>query len=133
MWPTPAATWAASPCCSGATSPRAPSPDPRLLDAGAALELVLDGAPRRFHALWLRDNARDPSTRSPTNGQRLVTLLDIPAETRIAEARGSGEGLSLTFAPEGRTIDFAPAWLLAHAYDPAPRTELGWTGPEITR
>ena len=38
----------------------------------------------RFHALWLRDNARDEKTRSPGNGQRLITILDIPAETRIA-------------------------------------------------
>jgi [2-(trimethylamino)ethyl]phosphonate dioxygenase len=112
---------------------RNPLLEPRLIDGGAALELVLDGAPRRFHALWLRDNARDPSTRSPSNGQRLLTLLDIPADTRIAEARWSGEGLSLRFEPEGRTIAFDHAWLLAHAYDRPPPRGIGWTGPEITR
>ena len=106
---------------------------PRLIDGGAALELVLDGQPRRFHALWLRDNARDPETRSPKNGQRLLTLLVIPAETRIAGARWSGEGVEMTFEPEGRTIVFDPAWLLAHAYDRPPPPEVGWTGPEITR
>jgi len=56
----------------------------RLLDGGAALEIELAGVPRRFHALWLRDNAQDPATRSAGNGQRLITLLDIPADTRIA-------------------------------------------------
>jgi gamma-butyrobetaine dioxygenase len=110
-----------------------PPPAPRLIDGGAALELVLDGARHRFHALWLRDNARDASTRSPSNGQRLLTLLDIPAETRIAEACWNGEGLSVRFEPEGRVIDFDPAWLLAHAYDRPQSAETGWTGPEITR
>ena len=33
-----------------------------------------------------RDNAPDPQTRSPGNGQRLITILDIPADTRVAEA-----------------------------------------------
>ena len=108
-------------------------PQPRLIDGGDALEVVLDGQRHRFHAIWLRDNARDPETRSPSNGQRLVTLLDIPAATRIAEARWSGEGLSLRFEPEGRTIDFDPAWLLAHAYDGLSPAEPGWTGPDITR
>jgi gamma-butyrobetaine dioxygenase len=110
-----------------------PAPEPRLLDGGAALELVLDGARRRFHALWLRDNARDPGTRSPANGQRLVTLLDIPADTRIAEARWSGAQLRLRFEPGSRTIDFDPAWLLAHAYDRPRPNATGWTGPDITR
>ena len=106
---------------------------PRLLDDGRALEIVLDGQPRRFHALWLRDNARDPSTRSPANGQRLITLQDIPADTRIAEACWSGAGLSVRFAPDGRTIAFDPAWLLAHAYDRPRPVGRGWTGPDITR
>jgi gamma-butyrobetaine dioxygenase len=108
-------------------------PPPRLLEDGRAVEIVLDGAPRRFHALWLRDNARDPSTRSPANGQRLITLQDITADTRIAEARWSGEGLSLRFEPEDKIIAFDPAWLLAHAYDRPLPAESGWTGPDITR
>ena len=59
-----------------------------LLDEGAVLRLAwADGQVARFHALWLRDNAQDAATRSPENGQRLITLLDIPAETRAAEAR----------------------------------------------
>ena len=31
----------------------------RLIEDGAILEVVLGGGPVRFHALWLRDNARD--------------------------------------------------------------------------
>ncbi|WP_404711879.1 TauD/TfdA family dioxygenase [Sphingomonas sp. MMS24-J13] len=108
-------------------------PKTRLLDDGAAIEICLDGQTRRFHALWLRDNALDAATRSPGNGQRLITLLDIPPETRIVDAAWSGDQLGLRFAPEGKTILFAADWLAAHAYDrPAP-VEAGWTGPGITR
>jgi gamma-butyrobetaine hydroxylase len=108
-------------------------PPPRLLEDGQALEILLDGEPRRFHALWLRDNARHPSTRSLANGQRLITLQDIAADTRIVDARWSGEGLNLTFEPEGKTIAFDPAWLRAHAYDRPLPAGRGWTGPDITR
>ena len=44
-----------------------------ILDDGAGISLTDDsGAQRRFHAIWLRDNARDAETRSPSNGQRLI-------------------------------------------------------------
>lgn len=111
----------------------APAPEPRLIDGGVALEVTLDGAARRFHAMWLRDNAQDAATRSPGNGQRLITLLDIPGETRIAEAAWTDGRLWLRFGPEGKVAAFDPDWLLAHAYDrPAPPAP-GWTGPDIVR
>ena len=106
---------------------------PRLLNAGKAIEIAIDGAPRRFHALWLRDNARDDKTRSSGNGQRLITILDIPAETRISEASASNGSVSLRFEPEGRTIDFDVRWLAANAYDARGQQPQGWTGPEIER
>ena len=112
--------------------PSSPSA-PQLLDGGLAVEIALHGRPHRFHALWLRDNAQDPDTRSPSNGQRLITLLDIPADTRIAEARWTGDRLSLRFEPEGKVVDYGHAWLAAHAYDKPPPADLGWTGPQITR
>jgi gamma-butyrobetaine dioxygenase len=107
--------------------------DPKLIDGGAAVELSLNGARHRFHALWLRDNARDEKTRSPGNGQRLITILDIPAETRIAGATAEGDRLSLRFEPEGRTIDYDGQWLARHAYDRHAAREPGWTGAEIER
>jgi hypothetical protein len=56
--------------------------------------LTLDSAtgPHRFHAIWLRDNAQDAQTRAPGNGQRLIALRDIPAETRIAAAEITADG-----------------------------------------
>ena len=107
--------------------------EPKVIDGGAAVELSLGPERHRFHALWLRDNARDEKTRSPGNGQRLITILDIPAETKIAEASAAGGILSLRFEPEGRTIDFDGQWLARHAYDRHERHPPGWTGKGIER
>jgi [2-(trimethylamino)ethyl]phosphonate dioxygenase len=85
--------------------------DPKVIDGGAAVELSLGGDRHRFHALWLRDNARDEKTRSPGNGQRLITILDIPAETRIAEAQAVDGTLSFRFEPEGKAVDYDGQWL----------------------
>ncbi len=90
-----------------------------------------DGRWLRFHAIWLRDNALDEATRSPENGQRLIALRDIPAETRIREAAVSGNALSVTFAPEDKTVTFPADWLRRNAYDRTGRPAAGWTAPEI--
>ena len=107
--------------------------DPKLIDGGGAVELGLGGQRHRFHALWLRDNAQDAATRSPGNGQRLVTILDIPADTRIAEASAKEGTLSLRFEPEGRVIDYDGGWLARHAYDGVAKQAPGWTGAGIER
>jgi gamma-butyrobetaine hydroxylase len=90
-----------------------------MIDGGAAARLTWDvGGTARFHALWLRDNALDAETRSPRNGQRLVTILDLPAETAIAAVAVTAEGgLSVRFAPDGKTVEFPAAWLHARSYD----------------
>ena len=55
-----------------------------VLDGGHAVRLEWSGGESaRFHAMWLRDNALDAETRSPGNGQRLITVLDIPRETVV--------------------------------------------------
>jgi [2-(trimethylamino)ethyl]phosphonate dioxygenase len=105
----------------------------RLLDGGAALVVELAGIPRRFHAIWLRDNAQDAATRSPGNGQRLITLLDIPPNTVIADAHWSEGRLHVRFEPEGKTVAFDADWLAAHSYDRLETRETGWTGDSITR
>ncbi len=111
----------------------AADPPPRLLDGGGAVEVELKGAPQRFHAVWLRDNAQDPATRSPGNGQRLITLQDVAPDIRIAEACWASGELVLRFAPDGKVVRFDPDWLIHHAYDkPAPATA-GWTEDAITR
>ncbi len=100
----------------------------RIIEEGRAVALEFpDGSERRFHAVWLRDEA----TRSPGNGQRLITIGDIPAGTRIAAAQTAGSQLRVTFEPEGRTITYDAAWLADHAHDRARPRAPGWTAPAI--
>ena len=105
----------------------------RIIDDGAAVELTWTSKQKaRFHALWLRDNALDGATRSSSNGQRLITILDIPAATRLSAAEVSGTGdLTVTFAPEGKSVSFPAAWLSHHVYDRQAGHRPGWIGPEI--
>jgi len=101
-----------------------------ILKGGEALALDLPGAGRhRFHAIWLRDNAWDEATRAPGNGQRLITLGDIPANTVIAGARIDAGQLHVTFQPEGKNIAFDLDWLSEHVYDAGPSRAAGWTAP----
>jgi len=103
-----------------------------ILDGGRAVGLTPEGGARlRFHAIWLRDNAWDAGTRSPGNGQRLITIADIPSQIRISAAAVEDNALSLTFAPEGKSIAYDVAWLQAHSYDQERPCKAGWTGPEL--
>jgi [2-(trimethylamino)ethyl]phosphonate dioxygenase len=103
-------------------------------NAGAVRLSWADGTTARFHAVWLRDNSPDGETRSPANGQRLITVLDLPRGLRISEAALSGDGASLTlrFEPEGKATAFAAASLEARIYDRALPNEPGWTAPHLT-
>ncbi len=98
-----------------------------IIDDGQALSL--DGT--RFHAVWLRDNALDPDTRSSGNGQRLITLSDIPQDIGIAKAELSGDALDVTFSPEQKVVSYPVGWLEAHAYDQKDNKEPGWLSDEI--
>ena len=71
----------------------------------------------RFHAVWLRDNAMDEATRAAGNGQRLITLADIPADLRMTGAALSDGALHITFSGDAGTIAFDPHWLMANRYD----------------
>ncbi len=104
-----------------------------IIENGAALRLVRgDGSGLRFHAIWLRDNALDPQTRAPGNGQRLITIGDIPEATRIEGAvLGDAETLEVAFSPENKTVAFPLAWLAAQAYDRPVTMEAGWLHDEI--
>ena len=91
-----------------------------------------DGVAMRFHAVWLRDNALDPQTRAPGSGQRLIAPQDIPAETTLAAVTTDGETLTVTFAPEEKTVTFRADWLRKHGYDlPAQSRPKGWVAEGI--
>lgn len=100
---------------------------------GSMLALVdANAGSLRFHAVWLRDNARDPATRAPGNGQRLIALRDIPPDTRIVSAVANGSRVTVHFAPEDKHVDYDIAWLQAHAYDREGPAGTGWTSDTVT-
>ena len=103
-----------------------------IIQDGRAIALSVNEQTHRFHAIWLRDNAWDPQTRAPGNGQRLIALRDIPANTHIASAKVSGDVVQIEFEPEGRQIDFEIDLLLLHVYDHAKPVNSGWISDEIT-
>ena len=102
-------------------------PDVTLSPDGQVVEIAgLGPEPLRFHAIWLRDNAGDAWTRSPENGQKLITVGDIPADTAIVAATADSATLTVSFQPENRTIDYDLGWLLGNAYDRPAHDERGW-------
>ncbi len=107
--------------------------DPRVIveSDGAVLRVSMNGADHRFHAIWLRDNALDDATRAAGNGQRLITLGDIPAGTSLSNATVEGEAVSVTFAPEDKTVSFPLIWLEANSYDRRDRQRDGWLAEGI--
>ena len=104
-----------------------------IIDDGSAMAITwTDGSVQRFHAIWLRDNAPDPETRDPGNGQRLITLADIPPETRIDIASADQDGVYVRFEPEGKSVIFAVNWLRDHGYDQTRAQSPGWVGEDFT-
>ena len=96
-----------------------------------SLRLVSADYNARFHAIWLRDNAWDEQTRAPANGQRLISLRDIPCDIAITDAKIQDTTLSVSFSPENKTIDYDVNWLLEHAYDKPAPSLMGWTSESI--
>ena len=85
--------------------------------SGSFMTLKTNKGSFRFHAIWLRDNALDESTRDPTNGQRLITLQDIPKDIRLISAVFRDNEILCTFSAENKTFRYPLSWLLNHAYD----------------
>ena len=102
-----------------------------LLDGGSAVRLTWKtGQSARFHAIWLRDNAQDEATRDPGNGQRKITLADIPGDIAIRTAKPDGDALSVTFSDDHDTR-FDADWLKARTHDGRAAAKSArnlWTG-----
>ncbi len=103
-----------------------------LEESGNYITVSTDSDRYRFHAIWLRDNAPDAETRSAHNGQRLLTLNDIPRDTHVSEAVVHEEQLRVTFQPENKTVDFPASWLISHAYDSIKSVKPGWISADLT-
>ncbi len=87
----------------------------------------------RFHAIWLRDNALDEETRA-ANGQRLITLNDIPADTTLKSVHlKANDTLTIEFSPDDKTVEFPLQWLKDNQYDqPTSAPVKGWLPESIT-
>jgi gamma-butyrobetaine dioxygenase len=85
----------------------------------------LDGEVSRLPAVWLRDNGQDAASRHAGNGQRLFTILDLPADIRIAEALPREGRLDLCFLADGHRTSFDLEWLRGQCRT-RPPCEPGW-------
>lgn len=85
----------------------------------------------RFHSTWLRDNAWDSGTRSQENGQRLITLNEIPKDIKITAAEVLSSGVHVTFWPENQTIAYDINWLMQNSYDKLSPITKGWVNPDV--
>ena len=103
------------------------------IDDGRAIAITDNaGITQRFHSIWLRDNALDPDTRAPENGQKLITLSSLPADVRISAASLDADGdVEIRFEPEGKQVRFPAEWLSDRAYDRTPDKTPGWLSTEI--
>ncbi|MEO5974789.1 MAG: gamma-butyrobetaine dioxygenase [Ilumatobacteraceae bacterium] len=94
--------------------------DAHTTNSGAVVNIGWsNGVTARFHAIWLRDNSLDPSTRNASNGQRLVTIGDISPSTSVSqiEIHENERGVAMMFAPDGLNSDFSSHWMLDNRYD----------------
>ena len=86
----------------------------KVIDSGKSIILQRkNGSSIRYHSTWLRDNALDPKTRDANNGQRLITLSDVPINISIQSAKldKTGTNIFLTFLPEKKDLSFSANWL----------------------
>jgi gamma-butyrobetaine dioxygenase len=83
----------------------------------ADLELVADGRPLRFPAVWLRDNCPCPECLDPGTGQKLNDITGIPNELAITLVEDAGESVLVTFGRDQHRSVFSRSWLEEHAPD----------------
>lgn len=86
----------------------------------------------RFHGNWLRDNALDEQTRSPGNGQKLVSVMSLPELSLIENAQfDNGTDLIVQFVNNPAAYFFPIKWLEKHQYDRTPTKLRGWVSKNL--
>jgi len=81
----------------------------KVINSGKAILLSRKyKTPLRYHSTWLRDNALDSKTRDKKNGQRLISISDIPVTTYIKSASLSKKGkeIIINFLPKKNKLNF---------------------------
>ena len=92
----------------------------KVINSGKAILLSRKfGNSLRYHSTWLLDNSLDDKTRDKKNGQRLITVNDIPIKTYVKSAflNKKGKEIILNFLPQKKKIKFSTKWLEDNAYD----------------
>jgi gamma-butyrobetaine dioxygenase len=88
-----------------------------------------------FGASWLRANCPCERCRDPGSGQRLVSLTDLPEGGTVTAVEPDGDGLRVTFGPDGHEAVFSRSWLACQAAPAADeRTEDAkrlWTAADL--
>ncbi len=106
----------------------------KVINSGKAILLSPKcGAPLRYHSTWLRDNALDVKTRDKKNGQRLITVSDIPVNTYIKSASldKKGKEVTINFLPNKKQVKFSTNWLKDNAYDNKQAGSKVWINPDL--
>ena len=106
----------------------------KVINSGKAILLSPKcGAPLRYHSTWLRDNALDVKTRDKKNGQRLITVSDIPVKTYIKSASldKKGKEITINFLPKKKQVKFSTNWLKDNAYDNKQAGSKVWINPDL--
>ncbi len=106
----------------------------KIINSGKAILLSRKyGASIRYHSTWLRDNALDYKTRDKNNGQRLISVSDIPVNTYIKSAflDKKGQNLTLNFLPNEKKVQYSTRWLEYHAYDKKQNKSKVWLHPNL--
>ena len=101
--------------------------------------LVLDGDRAiELPAIWLRANCPCGSCMDVRNGQRYFNITDIPERPRIRAVVPDGEGVTITFEPDGHEATFPYSWLLGDGPTATERAQGRgedskrlWTAPEL--
>ena len=105
----------------------------KVINSGKAILLSRKyKTPLRYHSTWLRDNALDSETRDKKNGQRLISISDIPVKTYIKSASLNKKGteIIINFLPK-KKVQFSTTWLEFHAYDKKKNNSKVWIDPHL--
>lgn len=106
----------------------------KVINSGKAILLSRKfGNSLRYHSTWLLDNSLDDKTRDKKNGQRLITVNDIPIKTCVKSAflNKKGKEIILNFLPQKKKIKFSTKWLEDNAYDKEQVGSKVWLDPSL--
>jgi gamma-butyrobetaine dioxygenase len=90
-----------------AENPLERPPYPLNAEPAAETDRALFGLP----PIWLRVNCPCVNCRDPRNGERLVSITDLPRDVSVTTARRSGDRVEIVFGPDGHRAAFDVGWL----------------------